>query len=160
MWDLWWTKWQWGSFFSKLFNFLCQYHSTVTLHTHISGGWTKGPLVAAVQRHSLTPSRHGATCWKIMLSVVCFVGHFQVMYHVNYLLGHFTYHVPIKLKAVCTSETSVFFNETKGQHYPRWLSSSRMETMIYICTLYAHFKVSLWEKTSFGNCIQSVGYTW
>jgi hypothetical protein len=38
--------------------FPCQYHSTVVLHTHISsGGWTICPLVAAVQRRSLTPSK-------------------------------------------------------------------------------------------------------
>jgi hypothetical protein len=37
--------------------FTCQYHSTVALHTHIScGGWTKSPLVDAVQRES--PRRH------------------------------------------------------------------------------------------------------
>jgi hypothetical protein len=36
--------------------FLCQY-SIVAVHTHISsGGSTIGPLVAAIQRHSLTPS--------------------------------------------------------------------------------------------------------
>jgi hypothetical protein len=35
----------------------CQYDSTVALHTHISsGGLTKGPFVATVQRHSLMPS--------------------------------------------------------------------------------------------------------
>jgi hypothetical protein len=38
--------------------FPCQYHPTVVLHTHISsGGWTICPLVAAVQRHSLIPSK-------------------------------------------------------------------------------------------------------
>jgi hypothetical protein len=37
--------------------FLCLHqHSTMVLHAHISpGGWTIGPLVAAVQRQSLTP---------------------------------------------------------------------------------------------------------
>jgi hypothetical protein len=36
---------------------LCQYHSTMVLHIHISPeGRTIGPLVAAVQGHSLTPS--------------------------------------------------------------------------------------------------------
>jgi hypothetical protein len=35
--------------------FLCQYHSIVDLHIHIFWGMTIGPLVAAVQRHSLTP---------------------------------------------------------------------------------------------------------
>jgi hypothetical protein len=35
----------------------CRYNSTVALHTHISsGGLTKGPFVATVQRHSLMPS--------------------------------------------------------------------------------------------------------
>jgi hypothetical protein len=34
-------------------DFPCQYHSTVALHTRILlGGWTIGPSVAAVQRHS------------------------------------------------------------------------------------------------------------
>jgi hypothetical protein len=37
--------------------FPCQYHSTVALQTHISsGGYAIGSVVAAVQRHSLTPS--------------------------------------------------------------------------------------------------------
>jgi hypothetical protein len=57
MWDLWWTKWHWDCFSSAFFGFPCQYNSTVTLHTHISsGGWTINPMVAAVQRHSRTPS--------------------------------------------------------------------------------------------------------
>jgi hypothetical protein len=35
-------------------NFPCQCHSTVALHSRVSsGGWTIGPLVAAVQRPSL-----------------------------------------------------------------------------------------------------------
>jgi hypothetical protein len=42
--------------------FPCQYHSTVVLHTHIAWGWRIGSLVAAVQRHSLTPST-----WKMPL---------------------------------------------------------------------------------------------
>jgi hypothetical protein len=29
------TKWQWDRFFSALFGFPCQYHSTVALHTYI-----------------------------------------------------------------------------------------------------------------------------
>jgi len=42
--------------------FTCQYHSTMALHTHISpGGRTIGPLVTAVQRHSLTPSTRTTT---------------------------------------------------------------------------------------------------
>jgi hypothetical protein len=44
-----------GQFFSELFGFPCQCHSTVDHHTHISSGrWTSGPLEDAVQRHSLT----------------------------------------------------------------------------------------------------------
>jgi hypothetical protein len=35
--------------------FTCLYHSNLALHDHMSsGGWTVGPLLAAVQRHSLT----------------------------------------------------------------------------------------------------------
>jgi hypothetical protein len=48
-------KWHWNGFFSGVFGFPCQYHSTVTLYTHITcGKWTTGLLVAAVQRHALT----------------------------------------------------------------------------------------------------------
>jgi hypothetical protein len=57
MWDLWWTKWHWDRFFSEFFGSTRQYHYTAVLHTHISsGGWTC-PLVEAVQRRSLTPSK-------------------------------------------------------------------------------------------------------
>jgi hypothetical protein len=44
--------------FLRVFSLLpCQYHSTVTVHAHtLSGWWTMDPLVATVQRHSLTPS--------------------------------------------------------------------------------------------------------
>jgi hypothetical protein len=46
-----------ASFFSKSPVFPCQYHSAIALHTHISsGGLTIGPLLAAFQRYSLTPS--------------------------------------------------------------------------------------------------------
>jgi hypothetical protein len=43
-------------FFLSSSVFLCQYHSTMALHTHIlSGGQTISLLQAAVQRHCLTP---------------------------------------------------------------------------------------------------------
>jgi hypothetical protein len=51
-----------GQVFSSYSGFPCQYHSTVALHTHASPGeWTRGPLVAAAHRHSLTPSTWKAT---------------------------------------------------------------------------------------------------
>jgi hypothetical protein len=51
-------RWHCDRFFSEFFRFPCQYHSMTLLHTHSSsGGWTACPSVAAVQRHSLTPSK-------------------------------------------------------------------------------------------------------
>jgi hypothetical protein len=51
-------KWYWDRFFSEFFGFPCHYHS-ITLPQSLlsSGGWTTCPSVAAVQRHSLTPSK-------------------------------------------------------------------------------------------------------
>lgn len=43
MWDFWWAKWHWDRSFPS------------SLILISSGGWTLGPFVAAVQRHSLTP---------------------------------------------------------------------------------------------------------
>jgi hypothetical protein len=69
---LWWTKWHWGRYFSEFCGFSLQCHSTVFLHTCIlPGGWTICPLVAAVQRRSLTLSKStiynfwcpGSICW-------------------------------------------------------------------------------------------------
>jgi hypothetical protein len=46
----------------RIRSFPCRYHFTVILHTHISpGGWTTGPLVAAVQRRSPTPSSRSSS---------------------------------------------------------------------------------------------------
>jgi hypothetical protein len=47
-----------GTDYSRSYSgFPCQYYSTVALHTHVSsGGWTVGPLVAAVQRRGIAPS--------------------------------------------------------------------------------------------------------
>jgi hypothetical protein len=53
-------------FFPSYLVLQSKYHSTVALHTYkSSGGWIIGPLVAAVQRHSLMPST-----WA---SLTCFV---------------------------------------------------------------------------------------
>jgi hypothetical protein len=40
----------------RIEGFPSRYHSTMVLHTHVTWGWTIGPLVAAVQRRSLTTS--------------------------------------------------------------------------------------------------------
>jgi hypothetical protein len=43
----------------------------VVLHAHISsGGWIKGPLVAEVQRHSLTPSSWTTVSTELLLIAV------------------------------------------------------------------------------------------
>jgi hypothetical protein len=53
---LWWIKWHWDRFLSKMFGFPCQY-SIVALHTLISSGeWTIDPLVFSVQRYRLALS--------------------------------------------------------------------------------------------------------
>jgi hypothetical protein len=71
--------------------FSCQYHhSTVALHTHVTaGGWTIGPLMEAVQRHSLTPST-----WTTTAARVCECGGWeppscQAPYSVVNSLSHF-----------------------------------------------------------------------
>jgi hypothetical protein len=46
----------------RIRSFLCQYHSTVVLHSHTSpGGWTASPSKAAVQRRSVVPSIWSST---------------------------------------------------------------------------------------------------
>jgi hypothetical protein len=53
-----------GQVLLRVLRFSRQYHSTVALLTHISsGGWTKGPLVAVIQTHSLIPSTWTAADW-------------------------------------------------------------------------------------------------
>jgi hypothetical protein len=49
MWDMWWAKWHWDRFYPV---------STIPswLSILMTWGWTVGPLVAVVQRHSLTAS--------------------------------------------------------------------------------------------------------
>jgi hypothetical protein len=39
-WDLWWTKWCWGRFFSEYFGFPCQssFHQLLHNHPHLSSG--------------------------------------------------------------------------------------------------------------------------
>jgi hypothetical protein len=40
MWNLWWTKWRWGRFFSDYFGFPCQssFHQFLPNHSHLSSG--------------------------------------------------------------------------------------------------------------------------
>jgi hypothetical protein len=57
---LWWAKWQWNRFFSESFGFAVSvsFHRCSVFTRVSSGGWTEGPLAAAVpQTHSLTPSQ-------------------------------------------------------------------------------------------------------
>jgi hypothetical protein len=57
MWDLWWIKWHWIRFFSRVLRFSPPNIIPPGLHTHISSFVpTTGPLVAEVQRHGLAPS--------------------------------------------------------------------------------------------------------
>jgi hypothetical protein len=77
MWDLWWAKWYWDRFFSEFFSFPLSYCSTVALHIHISGGWIKYPFMAAVQRHSLTPSTWTTTISIMMVQWINHTTHFS-----------------------------------------------------------------------------------
>jgi hypothetical protein len=54
---LWWTKWRRDRFRSEFVGFLLSisFHRGSSLSFISSGGWTIGPLLAAVQRHSVTP---------------------------------------------------------------------------------------------------------
>jgi hypothetical protein len=59
MWCLSWVKWHWDRFRFEFFGLpqSVLYHSTVDLRAHISSGRrTVSPLMAAVQRHCLTPT--------------------------------------------------------------------------------------------------------
>jgi hypothetical protein len=50
--DLWWTKWHWDRLYSRVLRL-----SAVSIYPRTSpGGWRICQLVAAVQRHGLTPS--------------------------------------------------------------------------------------------------------
>jgi hypothetical protein len=63
MWNWWWIN-NTGTGFRPSSSVLpCQNHSAVAPYLYIIWGWTIGPLVAAVQRHSLTPS-----AWKTNMS--------------------------------------------------------------------------------------------
>jgi hypothetical protein len=68
-----------------------QYHSTVALHIHISsGGWRISPLVATVQRHTLTP----LTCTIIWLPTLLMlaIGFILLQFHPHLsLIIHFSY---------------------------------------------------------------------
>jgi hypothetical protein len=51
MWDLWWTKWHWDSYFSEFFGFpLSIHHSTVDLQTYI---WEMRNMLAERQASTL-----------------------------------------------------------------------------------------------------------
>jgi hypothetical protein len=78
MWYLCWTKWRWYRFFfSELFGFLLWvFHQGCPCS---SWWWTVSPLVAAVQRHSLTPSTWTRS---FMCCVNCLVFMFEISFTV------------------------------------------------------------------------------
>jgi hypothetical protein len=65
----------WIRFFLSSSVFPCQYNFTLAPHTHIPGGRAIGPLVAAVQRRSLTAST------RITIEQLCFLKPFFANLH-------------------------------------------------------------------------------
>jgi hypothetical protein len=64
IWDMWWTTWHWDRYFLRVLRFSSVNIIPSWLHAHVSSErWTTGPVVAAVQRDSLTPSTR--TTWKL-----------------------------------------------------------------------------------------------
>jgi hypothetical protein len=57
IWDLWWTG-TGGRLFSSSSLSPCRYHSTVAPYSYVIWEMNNRPLVAAIQRHSLSPHRH------------------------------------------------------------------------------------------------------
>jgi hypothetical protein len=71
MWDLWWTKWRWGRFFSEYFDFPSQslFHKFLHNHHHLSSGagtigqyWLQYPKSHSTNKKKTdaeTPTYHG-----------------------------------------------------------------------------------------------------
>jgi hypothetical protein len=56
---LWWTKWHWDRFFSESFGFpLSVSFHCCSIFTHVSVGWTKGPLEAHFYRDIVSSHRN------------------------------------------------------------------------------------------------------
>jgi hypothetical protein len=76
---MWLKKWHWDGFFSKCFGF----HISIIqpwLHTCVSyGGWTTGPLVAAVHRKSLATDMDNMVS-QIMKSLLTSTELFQMLW--------------------------------------------------------------------------------
>jgi hypothetical protein len=65
-WDLWLTKWHWDRVFSEFFGFTL----SVSFHRSSRDSYiTWGMLVAAVQRHNLTPSTRRKIYWRFLYDV-------------------------------------------------------------------------------------------
>jgi hypothetical protein len=61
MWDSWWTKWHWTNFSPSPSVFPCH---RCSIFTHVSyGGWTMGPLAAAVPQTVLPITTTKNACW-------------------------------------------------------------------------------------------------
>jgi hypothetical protein len=120
--------------------FLCRYHSTVALHAHMSPGeWTRGPIAAAFQRHSLTLS----TWW----SYFGIITNFLIMYYQP--LSSLSLHTVFKLsKRHAPNYKNRRWNALQTQQFVVWMydiwwniSYVTGVSCRNVHELYAHFQV-------------------
>jgi hypothetical protein len=104
MWDLWWTKWHWGSFSQSTSVSPANSHSTdCSLHTHhpSSGAGTIGQLVGDVPSGlSVTPSQETKKKLLISRTEIC----------AQLKLENFIYHTNDVLCCVVQKGLQFYFN--------------------------------------------------